>query len=269
MTATQTEPSQAPSYETVWAMMQELAASQKETDRIIKENAKKAEQRWFEDQQRWLEEAQRRKEEEQRRREDEQRRLEEAQRRKEEDAQRREEEVLQQSIKAQRRNEEEEQWRKNYERRWRKIEKNLGGLGNSMGELIETLFAARLWEKFAAYPYNLRRAYQRVNIYDETGWEVTDVDILLADTEWVMAVEVKRESTDIKDVDRHIKRMSLIRQYPPAETVGKKLLGAFACGIVSPEVRDYAYASGFFVLRLKGESVHLIPPPEGFSPAIW
>ena len=137
-----------------------------------------------------------------------------------------------------------------------------------MGQLIETLIAARLWEKFAVYPYNLERAYQRVNIYKGSR-AVTDIDILLADTEWVMAVEVKRECTDIKEVDRHIKRMSLILKYPPAEVKGKKLLGAFACGVVSPEVRDYAHEAGFFVLELKGESVDLLPPPDDFSPKIW
>jgi hypothetical protein len=59
--------------------------------------------------------------------------------------------------------------------------------------LIETLIAARLWEKFSGYPYNLERAYQRIPIYDEKNYVRTDIDILLVDTEWAMAVEVKRE----------------------------------------------------------------------------
>jgi hypothetical protein len=39
-----------------------------------------------------------------------------------------------------------------------------------------------------------------------------------------------------------------------------------AGGLVDPDVKDYAYKSGFFVLELTGESVHLIAPPEGFLP---
>jgi hypothetical protein len=159
--------------------------------------------------------------------------------------------------------------RKETDRRFKRIEKNLGGLGDSMGQLIETLIAARLWEKFAAYPYNLKRAYQRVYVYDEKSWAVTEIDILLADTEWVMAVEVKREASTTKDVDRHIKRMELIRKYPPAEAKDKKLLGAIAGGVIRPDVRDYAHQSGFFVLELKGESVALVSPPEGFTPREW
>ncbi|MDR0644041.1 MAG: hypothetical protein LBG05_03860, partial [Treponema sp.] len=34
-----------------------------------------------------------------------------------------------------------------------KVAANVGGLNRSMGELIETLIAARLWEKFTDYPY--------------------------------------------------------------------------------------------------------------------
>ena len=150
-----------------------------------------------------------------------------------------------------------------------RVSKNVGGLNRSIGELIETLITAHLWEKFADYPYNFERAYQRINILNEKKEVVTDIDILLADSQWVMAVEVKREADDIKDVDHHIKRMSLIRKYPPTDVVGKKLLGTIAAGVITPAVRDYAYQSGFFVLELTGESVVLVPPSSHFSPKIW
>jgi DNA-directed RNA polymerase II subunit RPB1 len=149
------------------------------------------------------------------------------------------------------------------------VSKNVGGLNRSMGELIETLIAARLWEKFSDCPYNLKRAYQRIPLYDERNFKKTDIDILLSDTEWAMAVEVKRELDKKDEVDAHVKRMELIRKYPPAETVGKKLLGAMAGGVVDPDVSDYAYKSGFFVLELTGESVSLLQPPDGFEPYEW
>ena len=149
-----------------------------------------------------------------------------------------------------------------------KMAENLGGLNRSMGELIETLIAARLWEKFSAYGYNLQRAYQRIPIFNETNRILTDIDILLVDTQWVMAVEVKREAA-LKDVEHHLKRMSLIQKYPPAEVAGKKLLGALAGGVVDPDVREYAYASGFFALELTGEAVALAEPPTGFQPCQW
>jgi len=87
-------------------------------------------------------------------------------------------------------------------------------------------------------------------------------------SEWVMAVEVKREP-DEKDIEHHLKRMERIRKYPPAEVVGKKLLGAIAGGAVAPDVHEKAYQAGFFILELRGENVSLVPPPAGFTPTIW
>jgi hypothetical protein len=144
---------------------------------------------------------------------------------------------------------------------------NVGGLNRSLGELIETLIAARLWEKFK--DYNLKRAYQRVPIFDENNRILTDIDILLSNTDVAMAVEVKRELDRIKDVDDHLKRMERIRKHPPAEVAGKKMLGAMAGGVVDADVRRYAWESGFFVLELTGDTVDLVPPPDGFAPKLW
>ena len=47
-----------------------------------------------------------------------------------------------------------------------RVMRNIGGLNRTVGDLINILIEARLWEKFAAYPYRLERAYQRVPIYD-------------------------------------------------------------------------------------------------------
>jgi hypothetical protein len=149
-----------------------------------------------------------------------------------------------------------------------RVTQNMGGLNRSVGELIETLIAARLWEKFAAYPYRLQRAYRRVPIYDDQNKIRTDIDVLLSDTEWCMAVEVKREA-DSKDVDYHLKRMELIRRYPPKEVVGKRMLGAIAGGVILPDAAEYAHKAGLFVLELAGESVVLLDTPRDFSAGEW
>lgn len=144
---------------------------------------------------------------------------------------------------------------------------NVGGLNRSVGDLIETLIASRLWEKFPRY--NLVRAYRRMPVYDEKHRIMTDIDILLSNTDKAMAVEVKRELDDEDDVKHHLRRMELIRKHPPAEVAGKQLLGAMAGGFVSADAMRYAYESGFYVLELTGESVRLIPPPDGFEPRTW
>jgi hypothetical protein len=152
-----------------------------------------------------------------------------------------------------------------------RLSKNIGGLNNAFGALIENLIAARLWEQFANYPYNLRRAYQRVKIYDDTDANrvLTDIDILLSDGAYSMAVEVKEQLDRERDVEHHVKRMELIKKYPPAEVKGKLLLGAMAGGEVDPDVARFAYSKGFFVLELAGEAVRLVSPPLDFAPREW
>jgi hypothetical protein len=153
------------------------------------------------------------------------------------------------------------------ERTVERVSRNVGGLNRSVGELVETLIAARLWEKFPQY--SLTRAYQRLPVYDDKNVRRTDIDILLVDAVLCMVVEVKRELDRMENVDEHIKRMQLVRRHPPEIIGGKELLGAMAGGLVDPDVKDYAHHSGFFVLELAGESVHLFPPPEGFAPKKW
>jgi hypothetical protein len=143
----------------------------------------------------------------------------------------------------------------------KKLSENIGGVNRSLGDLIETLMASRLWKKFPEYNFN--RIFQRIKILDKNKTPVTEIDILLSDSEWAMSVEVKREP-DKEDVEHHLRRMELMREYSLCEISGKKLLGAIAGGVVSPDVRTYAQESGLYVLELNGEQVSLLESPEDF-----
>jgi chromosome segregation ATPase len=192
--------------ETVWALLQEVAASQKETDKKFQETDKK-----FQETDKQMKETDKKIQE------------------------------TDKQIEA--------------------LGKQMGGLHRSLGDLIETLMASRLWEKFPQYNFN--RIFQRIKLLNEKKTPVTEIDILLSDDEWAMAVEVKREP-DKEDVEHHLKRMELMREYSLREISGKKLLGAIAGGVVPPDVREYAQKRGFFVLELNGEQVSLLESPEGF-----
>jgi hypothetical protein len=150
-----------------------------------------------------------------------------------------------------------------------RVTKNVGRFANTIGELVEILVAARLWEKFPEY--DLARAYRQVPIYDENRRSKSEIDILLSDTDCAMAVEVKTSLTKTEQVDWHLKRMDLIRQYPPAEIAinNKRLMGAIAGGVVDASVAKYAQRCGLFVLELSGEPVRRLPSPAGFTPREW
>jgi predicted AAA+ superfamily ATPase len=152
---------------------------------------------------------------------------------------------------------------KETDKKIQELSKNIGGVNQSLGELIETLMAGRLWEKFPQYDFT--RIFQRIRILDKNKNPVTEIDILLSNTDWCMAVEVKREPK-VDDVEHHIRRMELMREYSLREISEKKLLGAIAGGVVSADVRDCAQKSGLYVLELNGEQVSLLKSPKDFSP---
>ena len=186
-----------------------------------------------------------------------------------EEADRREQEALLRSQEADRRSQEFDRSLQELKEQVEKTSKIVGGLGNSIGGLVETLFAARLWEKFSSYNYGFKRVFQEMPVYETNSAKMlTDIDILLSDTEWAMAVEVKRKVKK-EDIEDHVERISRILDHPPAEIKGKKLLGAMAGGTIDPEALNLSYETGFFVLELKGESIELLTPPEGFEPTEW
>jgi hypothetical protein len=133
---------------------------------------------------------------------------------------------------------------------------------------METLLAARAWEKFRHYGYNFERSYQRVGIFRGSE-RLTDLDILLSNGDYAMAVEVKNTLNRKTDVDDHVERMDLLMQYPPAEIKGKKVLGAMACGVEDTKISDYAFGKGFFVMQLTGDTAVLATPPADFAPYEW
>jgi len=150
------------------------------------------------------------------------------------------------------------------DRRINKLSKNVGGLGNSIGNVIETLFAAHLWEQFPEY--DLRMSCRDVTLCNENREEIAEIDILLVNTEWVMAVEVKNNAK-MKDIDEHIVRMERIQKYPPSLIPPQaKILGVIAAGTITPEATTYAHESGFFVVELKDDFVVRVPAPAGFKP---
>ena len=134
---------------------------------------------------------------------------------------------------------------------------------------IKTLFIPNLGEQFDVYQYNLKRLFRRVPIYDDTSRDLGQIDILLSSATLCMAVEVTSCLDNRDGIDRHIQRMELIRQYPPAEAKGKTLLGAIAGAAVTADAREYAEQSGFFVLELTGYAVRLLEPPGYFQPKEW
>jgi hypothetical protein len=91
--------------------------------------------------------------------------------------------------------------------------------------------------------------------------------MLLINGTIAMAVEVKTTMTR-GDVDKHIKRMEILRNKPNSLFTNRKLYGAMASVKTNKFARKYAIDKGFFVIELTGNTIK-VDMPEGFTPKTW
>jgi hypothetical protein len=207
-----------PTFESVWAALQE-------TDRIVKENArqmKKTDRKWLEEKKetdrKWLEE------------------------------------------------------KKETDRKWleekREIDRIVGDLSNRFGEMVEYMVAPSIHKRFNELGYHFDAvAPGGYVIRDENDKVKAEVDILLENAEYIMAVEVKAK-VHLKDIEHHIKRIEILREYRNKRADRRKIQGAIAGAIFGNAEKEAAFAAGFYVIEQTGDTVQ-ITNPKDFKARDW
>jgi seryl-tRNA synthetase len=156
---------------------------------------------------------------------------------------------------------------KETDRQMKETDRQLGKLGLRLGDVVEHFMSPSLHEKFRKLDYRFTRSSRNVEIRDHNQQHLAEVDVLLENGEYALAVEVKTHLTSM-DVKDHVKRLDILRRVADERRDSRKYLGAVAGAVVSPEVSAYALKNGFFVIVPSGETVD-IKAPEGFQPRIW
>jgi hypothetical protein len=146
-------------------------------------------------------------------------------------------------------------------------DRRLGELGLRLGDIMEHFMSPKLHEKFEALNFNFNHSSRNHEIKDRNKRRLAEIDVLLENGEYAMAVEVKTRLTS-KDVKDHVKRMEILRRVADEHDDKRKYLGAVAGAVVTPEVTAYALKNGFYVIVPSGETVD-IEAPDGFKPRIW
>ena len=148
-----------------------------------------------------------------------------------------------------------------------KLSKNIGGLGNTLGALIEEMFTPDLWMKFEkiGLPIHSQSRYKNFN---DGKRVIAEVDVYLENGEYVIPVEIKTDLSE-NNVNEHIERIAIIRDYMDARNDGRKLIGAVAGGIVRENVRNYAHKKGMYVIEQNGGSASIAPAPMNFVAREW
>ncbi|GBU28178.1 hypothetical protein R84B8_01736 [Treponema sp. R8-4-B8] len=146
----------------------------------------------------------------------------------------------------------------------KETQKNIGGLNNTLGSMVERIMTPALPQKFKSLGFSFDKITTvqwaaQGNIYAE-------LDGLLENGTQAMVVEVKT-TLEIEDVNDHIKRMEKVRKYADGHGDKREFLGAIAAMVMKPKPRDYALNQGFFLIEPSGDDVKVIKP-EG-KPKVW
>ena len=144
----------------------------------------------------------------------------------------------------------------------------VGKLGNSFGELAEHLVRPGIVEKFNTIGFHFNDTYKEREVTDpKTGKFLAEVDIVLENGDFVIAVEVKAK-LKYEDVDDHLARMEVLRSIADSRGDKRKYRGAIAGAVATKETCAYAIKAGFYVIVQSGDTMKL-DLPEGFKPREW
>lgn len=147
-----------------------------------------------------------------------------------------------------------------------KLTKNLGNLGNRLGEFVEEMVKPGLVRLFQERGLKVHRTMQNLTCKDDAGQLIAQVDLLVVDSDTAIAVECKSHLS-VDDVNEHLERMDLFKTCWP-EYAGYKLLGAVAAMVLPEGAGRYAYRKGLFVLAQSGEIVE-VRNDSKFQPKVW
>jgi hypothetical protein len=146
--------------------------------------------------------------------------------------------------------------------------KQIGGLSNSFGELAEHLVAPGMVKKFNALGYHFtKKQAGPETVRDAQGKILTQIDVLLENGEYAIAVEVKSRPT-VNDIPHHITRLELLRQDKIRKHDTKIIRGAIAGAVFPDDVKELAIEAGLYAIEQSGDTM-IIDVPEDFTPREW
>ena len=141
------------------------------------------------------------------------------------------------------------------------VDQRIGRLGSRLGELIEALTASNLVEKINALGFQFDHLSRNHEIRDKTKKLLAEIDILLEDGAFAMAVEVKTNLTK-GDVMKHLHRMNILRRNADSHEDKRKYVSAIAGVLIKDGAKDYALNQGMYVIEHPGQTIEILAPPK-------
>jgi hypothetical protein len=155
---------------------------------------------------------------------------------------------------------------KETDRRFKETDKKIGKIAGTLGRFVEGLVEPKLLELFQNRGIEVTEIHHNVEIHRK-GMEEAEIDLLLINSDYSIAVEVKT-TLKVSDIDDHLMRLEKLKKNPIRSIKGTILLGAVAGIKIESNADKYAYRQGLFVLKQKGEIVE-IANDDKFQPKEW
>jgi hypothetical protein len=150
------------------------------------------------------------------------------------------------------------------ERKIKAVTKNLGEIGNRLGEFVEHMVAPSVVKLFRSLGVEVHEVHTDVSA--KRDGKGIQVDLLVVNDGAVIAVECKSKMST-KYVDEHVARMEKLKQMLPAYQ-HHQTFGAVAALVMPDEVARYAEDLGFYVLAQSGETLK-VRNEKGFCAKAW
>ena len=139
----------------------------------------------------------------------------------------------------------------------KETQKNIGGLNNTLGSMVEHILTPSLPQKFQKLGYS----FNRIATYKYAEGVYAQIDGMLENGTQAVAVEVKVTLRQA-DIDDHLLRMEKIQKYADEHDDKRQFMGAMAGTITDEATRNYALKQGLFIIEPSGEDVK-VTKPEG------
>jgi len=153
---------------------------------------------------------------------------------------------------------------KETDRKLAELGKQIGGLGNRLGEFVEGVVRPGLVRLFREKGIAVHQTLR--DLEAKRDGEAAQIDLLVVNDDHAIAVEVKSKLAE-SDVDEHAERLEKFKRLFP-QYKATHLLAAMAAMVIPESAALYAEKRGMFVIGQKGDDAVLLNS-EGFAPRAW
>ncbi|MDR0327041.1 MAG: PD-(D/E)XK nuclease family protein [Planctomycetaceae bacterium] len=150
----------------------------------------------------------------------------------------------------------------------REAHRKISSLGSRIGEIVENMVGGdKVIDLFQALGYEISQYHRNTSFGRELGLR-GEIDLFLENGNVAILIEVKT-TLRTADVREHMERLEKYRRCADARGDKRRFIGAVAGAVVEGEAEEFAHQNGLYVIVQSGESVEIIPVPEGFQAKEW